>query len=404
VATSRTIVVAGAGIGGLTASLTLAAQGFRVIVLEKAERLEEAGAGLQLSPNASRVLIDLGLRERLAAHAIVPDAVTMFSARSGGAIARLPLGEAATFRCGAPYWVIHRADLQAALQAEVNDNPSIELRLGCQFEDVASHAKGVTVSLRSQTSRLQEPALALIGADGIWSSVRNQLFPEAQPGFSGLIAWRGTIDAKQLPREYSARGVQLWMGANAHLVAYPISGGRNINIVVIVPGTWNRPGWSAQGDSNDIKNQFASARWPAPARMMIGAVDLWKRWALFTMPDGGVWSNGATALLGDAAHGMLPFAAQGAGMAIEDAAALAKCLAESHGELTGADASAVPATLQRYARLRQARVRRVQRTARQNGTIYHLAGPAAVARDLAMRAIGGERLLARQDWIYDWRL
>jgi salicylate hydroxylase len=404
VATSRTIVVAGAGIGGLTASLTLAAQGFRVIVLEKAERLEEAGAGLQLSPNASRVLIDLGLQERLAARTIVPDAVTVMSARSGGEIVRLPLGEAATFRAGAPYWVIHRADLQAALQAAVKDNPAIDLRLGCQFEDVASHAKGVTVGQRSQASRLQEPALALIGADGIWSSVRNQLFPESQPRFSGLIAWRGTLDAKQLPRGYTARGVQLWLGSNAHVVAYPISGGRQINIVVIVPDQWNRPGWSAPGDSSEIKNRFAAARWPASARMMIGAVDVWKRWALFTMPDGGVWSSGATALLGDAAHGMLPFAAQGAGMAIEDAAVLAKCLGESHGEGVGGGALAVPATLQRYARMRQTRVGRVQRMARQNGTIYHLAGPAAFARDMVMKAIGGEKLLARQDWIYDWRV
>jgi salicylate hydroxylase len=404
VATSRTIVVAGAGIGGLTASLTLAAQGFRVIVLERAERLEEAGAGLQLSPNASRVLIDLGLRERLAQRAIVPDAVSVMSARNGAEIVRLPLGEAATFRCGAPYWVIHRADLQAVLKAEVDDNPAIELRLGCQFEDVASHAKGITVGQRSQAQRLQEPALALIGADGIWSSVRNQLFPEAQPRFSGLIAWRGTIDAKQLPRGYGAGGVQLWLGSHAHLVSYPISGGRQINMVVIVPGTWNRPGWSAPGDNSEIKNQFAAARWPASARMMIGAVDAWKRWALFTMPDGGVWSSGATALLGDAAHGMLPFAAQGAGMAIEDAAVLAKCFAESHGEGIGGDALAVPATLQRYARMRQSRVGRVQRMARHNGTIYHLKGPAAWARDRVMKAIGGDQLLARQDWIYDWRV
>jgi salicylate hydroxylase len=357
-----------------------------------------------LSPNASRVLIELGLRERLALHAIVPDAVTIFSARSGQQIVRLPLGEAATFRSGAPYWVIHRADLQAALLAQVNDTPAIELRLGCQFEDFAAHAKGVTVGQRSLNERLQEPALALIGADGIWSSVRHQLFPDSQPRFSGLIAWRGTIEAKQLPREFGARGVQLWLGPDAHLVAYPISGGRQINMVVIVPGTWNRPGWSAPGDAGELKTIFASARWAAPARMMIGAVDVWKRWALFTMPDGGEWHAGAAALLGDAAHGMLPFAAQGAGMAIEDAAVLAKCLGESHGETRCGDALAVPATLRRYARLRQSRVRRVQQTARRNGTIYHLAGPAALARDLAMKALGGERLLARQDWIYDWRV
>jgi salicylate hydroxylase len=153
VAVTRTIIVAGAGIGGLTAALALAAKGFRVVVLEKAERLEEAGAGLQLSPNASRILVELGLQPRLASRAVMPDAINIMSAREGGEIARLPLGEAASFRAGAPYWVVHRADLQAALQAHVNDNPDIELRLGCQFDDVTSHAKGLTVVQRSGDAR-----------------------------------------------------------------------------------------------------------------------------------------------------------------------------------------------------------------------------------------------------------
>jgi salicylate hydroxylase len=399
VAASRTIFVAGAGIGGLTASLALAGQGFRVIVLEKAERLEEAGAGLQLSPNASRVLIDLGLQPRLAARAVIPDAISLMSARSGGEVARMPLGEAATFRAGAPYWVVHRADLQAALQAHVNDNPDIDLRLGCQFEDVAAHAKGLTVVQRSGMTRQQELALALVGADGIWSTVRHQLFPKVQPQFSGLIAWRGTLEATQLPREYTSRRVQLWMGPDAHLVAYPISGGSRINVVAVVPDTWNRPGWSTPGEATEIKNAFASPGWPGPARMMIGAVDGWRKWALFTIPDGCEWTGGAVALLGDAVHAMLPFAAQGAGMAIEDAAVLAKCLGEGVGE----NATGIPAALKRYARLRDSRVSRVQRTARQAGRIYHLTGPMAFARDLAIKAMGPRRMLARQDWIYDWR-
>jgi salicylate hydroxylase len=399
VAASRTIFVAGAGIGGLTASLALARQGFRVVVLEKAERLEEAGAGLQLSPNASRVLVDLGLQPRLAARAVTPEAISIMSARSGGELARLPLGEAASSRAGAPYWVVHRADLQAALLAQVDDHPDIELRLGCQFEDAVPHAKGLTVVQRSRMTRQQDVALALVGADGIWSTVRHHLFPQVQPQFSGLIAWRGTLEATQLPREYTSRRVQLWMGPNAHLVAYPISGARQINVVAIVPGTWNRPGWSAPGQTSEIKNAFASSRWPGPARMMIGAVDDWRKWALFTVPDGGEWTDGAIALLGDAAHAMLPFAAQGAGMAIEDAAVLAKCLSEGAGE----NAAGIPAVLKRYARLRRSRVARVQRAARQAGRIYHLTGPAAYARDLVIRAMGPKRMLARQDWIYDWR-
>jgi salicylate hydroxylase len=399
VAAARTIFIAGAGIGGLTAALALAKSGFRVVILERAERLEEAGAGLQLSPNASRILIDLRLGPQLAARAVIPEAVSMVSAHAGGEIARLPLGEAASSRAGAPYWVIHRADLQAALQAAVNDNPDIELRLGCQFEDSAPHAKGVSVVQRSGMTRQQDIALALVGADGIWSTVRSHLFPKLQPQFSGLIAWRGTLESTQLSRELTPRRVQLWMGPDAHLVAYPISDGRRVNIVAIVPGTWNRPGWSAPGEVTEIKNAFAAPQWPPATRMLVGAVDEWRKWALFTVTGLGEWTKGPVALLGDAAHAMLPFAAQGAGMAIEDAAVLAKCLAEAGRD----DSAAITSALQRYARLRQPRVARVQRAARQAGRIYHLTGPFALARDLTIKAMGAERVLARQNWIYDWR-
>jgi salicylate hydroxylase len=323
----------------------------------------------------------------------------VLSARRGGEIIRLPLSDAAMSKPDAPYWVVHRADLQAALQAHVNDSPDIELRLGCQFEDVGTHAKGLTVVQRRGAARQEELATALVGADGIWSAVRHHLFPEVQPRFSGLIAWRGTLDATQLPREHSSRRVQLWMGPNAHLVAYPISAARQINVVAVVPGTWNRPGWSAPGEPNEIKSAFAFTQWHAVPRMLIGAVDGWRRWALFTVPDGGEWTEGAVALLGDAAHAMLPFAAQGAGMAIEDAAVVAKCIGETQQQ----GGPTIPAALKRYARLRQPRVARVARAARQAGRIYHLPGPLALARDLVIKGMGPKRMLTRQHWIYDWR-
>ncbi|MCP3465366.1 FAD-dependent monooxygenase [Bradyrhizobium sp. CCGUVB23] len=398
-AVSRTIIIAGAGIGGLTAALALAAKGFRVVVLEKTERLEEVGAGLQLSPNASRILVDLGLQDRLGSRAVTPEAVSIMSTRAGGELMRLPLGAAAAERAGAPYWVVHRADLQAALAAAVADHPDIDLRLGGTFEDVAAHAKGLSVVYRSGTLRRSEVASALIGADGVWSTVRQHLFPDVAPRFSGLIAWRGTFEATQLPKEYASRRVQLWMGPNAHLVAYPITGGHQINVVAVVPGTWNRPGWSTPGDHREVMDAFAAPRWPGPARMMLTAVDSWRKWALFTLPEGVAWSKGAIALVGDAVHAMLPFAAQGAGMAIEDAAVLAEHLSGNATE----SAASIAAALARYGRARENRVKRVQRTARQQGRIYHLAGPLALARDLAIRTLGPERMLARQDWIYRWR-
>jgi salicylate hydroxylase len=240
--------------------------------------------------------------------------------------------------------------------------------------------------------------LALIGADGVWSAVRHRLFPHIQPQFSGLIAWRGTLEASQLPGEITSQRVQLWMGSNAHLVAYPISGGRRINMVAILPGTWNRPDWSADGDPSEITTTFTSRQWPAAARLKIGAVEGWRKWALFTVSTGDNWSSGAVTLLGDAAHAMLPFAAQGAGMAIEDAAVLAKCLAGG-----GDNVAAIPLALKRYAGLRRRRVARVQRMARLNGKIYHLSGAAALARDLVIRTLGSQRMMGRQDWIYAWR-
>jgi len=395
---ARTVVVAGAGIGGLTAALALAAKGFRVIVLEKSERLEEIGAGLQLSPNASRILIDLGLRATLEPRVIAPDAISIFSARAGAEIGQIPLGEPANFRYGAPYWIVHRADLQQVLLARVAATPDIDLRLGAQFEDVASYGKGVTVGQRRGTTRHQEPALALIGADGVWSAVRNQLFPKVQASFSGRIAWRGTADTAQLPSQFRLGRVLLWLGANAHLVAYPVSGGQRINVVAVSPGTWNRPGYNESADPADIRNQFDIRNWPASVRMLVGAVDGWRRWALFGVDAGAPWVSGRVALLGDAAHAMLPFVAQGAAMAIEDAAVLADRLSDTINDPAG-----VPAALEHYAGARQARVVRVQRTALRSGQIYHLSGAMALARDSFIRLAGGQRLLTRQDWIYDWR-
>ncbi|WP_458760448.1 FAD-dependent monooxygenase [Afipia sp. TerB] len=391
---SPAIVIAGAGIGGLTASLTLAGRGFHVTVLERAERLEEAGAGLQLSPNASRVLIGLGLEPLLSPHAITPDAVRVMTARTAGEITRIPLRDAAA-RYGAPYWVMRRADLQAALAAKVVETPGIELRLGAEVTNAVADAGGVTVTSVHDGVGRQDKADLLIGADGVWSAVRQRLFPDVHPQFTGRIAWRGIIDAARAPRDFEPRTVQLWLGADAHLVAYPMADGRRINVVAITTGTWHAPGWSKPGDAAELASQFSAQRWPDAARALIAAVESWRKWALFALRDGGVWRKDRVALLGDAAHAMVPFVAQGAGMAIEDAAVLAACVADAPAD--------IPAALKRYEALRAPRVTRVQRTAHQTGGIYHLSGPMALARDTTMQLFGGERLLARQDWIYSWR-
>lgn len=395
-AASRTILVAGAGIGGLTAAIALATSGFRVIVIERAEKLEEVGAGLQLSPNASRILAGLGLEPLLREAAVTPEAISVMSARSGREVVRIPIGAEATRRYGAPYLVLHRADLQKALLQRVEQLPDIDLRLGVQFDDAATHANGVTVVTRRGDDRQQnETAIGLIGADGLWSAVRNRFFGDVAPQFSGKIAWRGSLDPTLLPQEFNRGRVQLWLGPNAHLVAYPIRGGRLINLVAIADGTWNRPGWNEPADAAEVAQFFATGRWPSAARMMINAVEHWSRWALFNLPELPSWSHDRIGLLGDAAHAMLPFAAQGAGMAIEDAAVLAKCLDDP--------ATSPAQALQRYGAMRRGRVARAQRTAIKLGRIYQMRGAAAIARDLAMKAMGGKRILSEQDWIYDWK-
>lgn len=387
-----TVLVAGAGIGGLTAALALAGKGFKIIVAERAPRLEEAGAGLQLSPNASSVLISLGLLSSLETSAIAPDAVSVMSGPRGSELVRLPLDKSSPT---APYWVIHRADLQATLAAQANAHPLIELRLGCELENFATTTGGVVVNLRQGTTPQRETVAALIGADGLWSAVRRQLDPVIQPRFTGLIAWRGTIENRLPLGQTESPRVQLWMGSNAHLVTYPMAHSQQTNVVAISSGQWHDQGWSVPATAAEAGAAFTASRWSEPARAIIASVTQWRKWALFTLPAPVTWADGRVALLGDAAHAMLPFAAQGAGMAIEDAAILAGCLGDTNDDVATA--------LKRYTDLRRERVARVQNLARQNGRIYHLAGPAAAARDFAMQLLGGRRLLSRQNWIYDWR-
>jgi len=392
VAPAPTLAIAGAGIGGLTAALALHRIGCRVILFEREAQLTEAGAGLQLSPNASRVLIDLGLAPALSAAAATPDSIDVIDARTGREIVRIPLGDDIRTRYGTPYWLLHRADLQAALLAKVEATPGIDLRLGWQFDDVSNGAHGVIVTQRRGLSRRQDQAQALIGADGVWSAVRGQVFPEIRTRFSHRIAWRGMIDAANVPRTFDHRRVQLWMGPDAHLVAYPMARTGNVNLVAIVNDEWRKPGWSEPGEPGEIARHFAA--WHDDARAMISAVTDWRKWALFEVP-GGAFTKDRVALLGDAAHATLPFAAQGAAMAIEDAATLARCIESQPGDLAAA--------LRDYDNRRRGRVAQVQRTSRHNGQIYHLKGVAKFARDRSMQILGGTRLLARQDWIYRWR-
>jgi salicylate hydroxylase len=392
VASSRPIVIAGAGIGGLSAALMLARGGFPVTLLEQAERLEEVGAGIQLSPNATRILIALGLGERLRRDASTPQAVAIKTA-GGRPLARIPLGIEAERRYGAPYWSIHRGDLQAALVAAVLAEPKIALQFGVRAENVAAHAGGVSVVGRHGSTTTEHHGAALIGADGLWSALRTKLGHRTQPQFQQRTAWRAMVPATALEPPFRTAEAQLWLGRDAHLIHYPVKAGTQINVVAIVTDQWAKPGWNAEGSRNELLARYAG--WSEAARRFLALPEHWQKWALYDLPPLPRWSEGPVTLLGDAAHPMLPFLAQGAAMAIEDAAVLANCLARHPDD---------PATaMQRYEQARRDRTARVQRAARSNGRVYH-AGAGAALRDLVLRLSGGNMMLRRYDWLYDERL
>jgi salicylate hydroxylase len=392
VARSRTVIVAGGGIGGLTAALALAAKGLRVVVVEQTARLEETGAGIQLSPNATRILAALGLAKRLHAVVVAPEAVRVRTHR-GRDIVRVPLGSLAEHRYGAPYWLVHRGELQAALLGAIAAHPDITLRLRTRAEDFASHANGVTVQLRTATGSDDEHGITLIGADGLWSTLRTRLGDRRPPRFAHRTAWRAMLPARLLVPEFREPVVSLWLGPDAHLVFYPVSGGAAVNIVAIVRDDWHEPGWSGEGSREELLAHYS--RWPPRLRNLLALPDRWLKWALYDRVRLRRWGKGPVTLLGDAAHPMLPFLAQGAAMAIEDAYVLAEHL--------GRNPDQPESSLRRYERQRARRAGRVQQAARWNGRLYHLRGAAAFARNVALRHAGGESLLRRYDWLYGWK-
>lgn len=386
------VVIAGAGIGGLSAALALGARGHDVLVVERADELAEVGAGLQLSPNACRVLNDLGVLDRLMPHAVAPRAIRIGSGRTGREIASIELGDRIANRHGAPYLVVHRADLQRTLYDRALEQGGIKVRLGSEIIEVGDTPDGI-VQCHVQTGNIltQIPAKALIGADGVWSRVRGRVPGHKEAEYTGLTAYRATLPAESVDEDLLTR-TGLWLGPNAHLVHYPIRAGREFNLVALVPERWTEEGWSATADRATLLDHFG--KWASAVKTLLEKPETWLKWALCGVDANGPWSDGKIALLGDAAHAMLPFAAQGAAMAIEDAAVLAHLFPPSETD--------VPAALKAYETARRKRVKKVQETAAENGRIYHLNGPLAIGRDTVMKLMPADRLSARQDWIYGW--
>jgi len=370
-------IVVGAGIGGLTSALCLAQRGWPVIVVERTPLIEGLGAGLQISPNASRLLIDLGLGDRLAQSAFTPTAIEMRDGRSSKLLARTEILEA---RWGAPYWHLHRGDLLATLLDAVVSEPHIEVRTGSEAVSVDQDGERVRLS----TDIDDYDGALLIGADGIHSRIREALFGEQPANFTGNVAYRGIVPAGRLPDDAISPTATARLGPGAHFVHYYVRGGELVNCVCVVEQTdWRGESWTEPADVDALREAFAG--WAGPVETLIDAMDpeTCFKWALFDREPMRSWHRGRIGLLGDACHPTLPFMAQGAAMAIEDAVVLAACLDDD-----------VESGLKRYESRRRDRTAWVQRGSRRNARIYHLSGVAARLRN-AVLPLAGRRSMER---------
>jgi len=381
------VLIAGGGIGGLAASIALARRGIESEVLERSRFSEETGAGIQLGPNATRALAALGVLEAIGARAFKPDAIAIYDGLTGRKLSSLPLGKSVEDRYGAPYLTLHRADLHAGLRAAAEKLVPVTLRPG--FEVSAVDTQGADVLVRGIDGSEANGA-ALVGADGLWSAVRPLIAPAASLRFTGATAWRTLLPREDLPAPFNASEVGLWLGRRAHLVHYPVRGGADLNVVAVTEGGAALQGWNQTSSAETLLAGFTG--WNKDSRSLMQRAAVWRSWSLYGLTGLRRFSEGRIALLGDAAHPVLPYLAQGAALAIEDAVALAEAVAASPGDPAQA--------FRRYAERRRARASGVQRLSRRFGRIYHFGGLLRLARNLVLERRSGTAALADLDWLY----
>lgn len=392
---ARRIAIAGAGIAGLTSALTLAVRGFSVELFERSPKVEEVGAGLQLSPNATHILRRLGVLSRLNDLAVRPQAIELRRANSLRKVASVPLGDAAQQRWGAPYLTVHRADLQQALLAAVNANPSIALNTGML---VSSYAPGGRINLTSQSGDevRRDDFDLIVAADGVWSTLRKQIGGAEAGQYSGYLAWRAVVDRSTSPDIWkpAADRVTTLLSPHFHLVAYPLRCGELINLVVLAKGPPSAERWANVGNPEELTQLMRGA--DSRVLELIRSAGPWTTWPLHQVRPDGEWiSPDGVVLVGDAAHAMTPFAAQGAAMAIEDAAVLADMLARHPQDRMTA--------LRAFKAARIPRVLHAARRGAFNRFAWNAAGPIALGRDIVLSLRPPQSLAADMDWLYGWK-
>lgn len=387
----RPVLIAGGGIGGLTTAIALGRKDIDSQVLERSAFDNEAGAGIQLGPNATRILGPLGVLDVLMPKTFRPEAVWLFDGLSGKKLATVPLGDTAERRYGAPYLTAHRADLHEALRAAAANARHVTLTPNFTVASIEDGG-GITVA------SLDGPSVqgsALVGADGIWSTVRKWIAPEASLSFTGATAFRSLLPLGSLPSPFSEPIVGLWLGPRTHLVHYPVRSGEALNVVAVTETGRKEEGWNRSAETETVRANFT--RWCETAQGLLEFAPSWRAWSLFSLSALPQWHRGPITLLGDAAHPVLPYLAQGAALAIEDAATLADHLDAARGS--------PGAAFQAYERVRGVRADRVRRTSQRLGRAYHmgdagLGGMARIARNAILGLRGADATLRGFDWLY----
>jgi len=382
------ILVAGGGIGGLAAACALARHGHRVTVLEQSAALGEIGAGIQLGPNIFKMFEYLGLTEAIHRVAFFPPGLGMNDIRTGEKVVRVPLGDAAIAAYGYPYGVIYRADIHHVFLEACKAQPGIVLRTASKVEGYEQDGRGVRVMLADGESVGGD---ALIGADGLWSRVRQSVVGDGKPRVSGHVAYRAVLQREDVPAHLWNDDVLLWGGEKTHLVHYPLRRGELFNLVAVFHSNKYDEGWNTFGDTAELQERFAEA--VPQVRELLQKIETWKMWVLCDREPVKNWTDGRVTLLGDAAHPMLQYLAQGAGQAIEDAVVLGEALKHTGNDVTTA--------FQKYQKARYLRTGRVQLTARFYGDIYHASGVARELRNRMFQSGQESAGFAGLKWMYE---